>query len=80
MSGFDVEEFVVDLYYWFDKSTKRKNMLQEYCQFCDHSYRAIVKHVSTRWLIFELAIECSLKQFRGLASYFKSEDKNCTGA
>ena len=26
--GFDVEEFVIDLYYWFDKSTKRKNGLQ----------------------------------------------------
>ena len=25
--GFDVEEFVVDLYYWFGKSTKRKNEL-----------------------------------------------------
>lgn len=25
---FDVEEFVIDLYYWFDKSTKRKNGLQ----------------------------------------------------
>ena len=76
MSGFDVEEFVVDLFYWFDKSTKRKNLLQEYCQFCDHSYRAIVKHVSTRWLSLELAIERSLKQFQGLASYFRSEEES----
>ena len=46
-SGFDMEEFVVNLFYWFNKSTKRKNLMQEYCQFCNHSYRAIVKHVST---------------------------------
>lgn len=26
--GFDVEDFTVDLHYWFDKSTTRKNMLQ----------------------------------------------------
>ena len=26
--GFDVEDFVIDLYYWFDKSTKCKNGLQ----------------------------------------------------
>ncbi len=76
LSGFDVEEFTVDLFYWFDKSTKRKNLLQEYCQFCDHSYRAVVKHVSTRWLSLELAIERSLKQFPGLTSYFKSEDES----
>ena len=49
-SGFDVEEFLIDIYYWFDKSTKRKNTLQEYCKFCDHDYRSIIKHVSTRWL------------------------------
>ena len=33
--GFDIEELVVDLYYWFDKSTKRKNELRSYCMFCD---------------------------------------------
>ena len=26
-TNFDVEELVIDLYYWFDKSTKRKNEL-----------------------------------------------------
>ena len=30
-SGFDVEDLVVDLYYWFDKSTKLKNELNEFC-------------------------------------------------
>ena len=49
--------------------------MQEYCQFCDYSYRAIVKHVSTRWLSLELAIERSLKQLQGLGSYFRSEDE-----
>ena len=28
--GFDAEEFTIDLYYWFDKSTKRKNRLRSY--------------------------------------------------
>ena len=27
---FDVEELAIDLYYWFDKSTKRKNGLLTY--------------------------------------------------
>ncbi|CAB4036850.1 PREDICTED: uncharacterized protein LOC107326933 [Paramuricea clavata] len=73
--GFDVEEFTIDLFYWFDKSTKRKNGLRDYCTFCDHKYRAVVKHVSTRWLSLELAVQRSLKQFPGLTSYFKSENE-----
>ncbi len=55
VSKFDVEEMVIDIYYWFDKSTKRKASLSEYCTFCDTSYREIVKHVNTRWLSLERA-------------------------
>jgi len=69
----DVEEFVVDLYYWFDKSTKRKNELRSYCVFCDQEYRSILKHVSTRWLSLEIAVDRSLRQFPSLKSYFLSE-------
>ena len=32
-SGFDVEDLCVDLYDWFDKSTKRKWILKEFCAF-----------------------------------------------
>lgn len=39
--GFDIEEFIVDIFYWFDKSTKRKNLLQDYCLFFDHIYRSV---------------------------------------
>lgn len=74
--GFDAEEFAVDLYYWFDKSTKRKNELRSYNLFCDQEYRGMIKHVSTRWLTLELAVERSLKQYRGLKSYFLSEDES----
>ena len=74
VSGFDIEEFVIDLFYWFDKSTKRKNGLQSYCTFCE--YHKVMKHVSTQWLSLEIAVERSLKQFPSLASYFKSEDES----
>ena len=33
--GFDVEEFIIDIFYWFDKSTKWKNGLKSYCTFCN---------------------------------------------
>ena len=73
-TGFYVEELVVDMfYYWFDKSTKRKSSLEEYCCFCDIQYRKIIKHVSTRWFSLETAVECVLKWYNGLCSYFASE-------
>ena len=73
--GFDVEEFTIDLFYRFDKSTKRKNALLSFCEFCDQEYRKVIKHVSTRWLSLELAIERSLKQFPSLKSYFLSNEE-----
>ena len=70
---FNNEEFPIDLYYWFDKSTKEKNGLRSYCIFCDQEYRAIVKHVSTRWFSLELAVQRIMKQLPSLMSYFRSE-------
>ena len=71
----DVEEFCIDIYYWFDKSTKRKNSLLSYCTFCDLEYRNIIKHVTTRWLSLKCAIERILKQYPSLKSYFLSENE-----
>ena len=64
---------VIDLYYWFDKSTKRKASLAEYCTFCDTNYREIVKHASTRWLSLERAVSHVLQQYAALKSYRLSE-------
>ena len=63
------------LIFWFDKSTKRKASLVEYCTFCDTEYRKIIKHVNTRWLSLERAVQRVLQQFDPLKSYFLSEGK-----
>ena len=73
-TGFNVDDMVVDLFYWFDKSTKRKASLQRYCDFCDTTYREIVKHVNTRWLSLERAVGRVLQQYSALKSYFQSEE------
>ena len=73
VSGFSVEDLVIDVFFWFDKSTKRKAALAEYCSFCDADYRQIVKHVSTRWLSLEKAVSRLLQQHAALKSYFASE-------
>lgn len=71
-TGFDIEDFLVDIYYWFDYSTKRKTTLAEFCEFCDQDYRKIIKHVSTRWLSLEKVVTRILKQYISLKSYFMS--------
>ena len=76
MANFNVEDLVIDLYYWFDKSTKRKATLLNYCSFCDVDYREIVKHVNTRWLSLERAVSRVLDQYDALRSYFLSQGKN----
>ena len=47
MTGFDVEDLAVDVSYWFDKSTKRKAGLEEFCVLCDTTYKEVVSRVNT---------------------------------
>lgn len=63
----------MDNYYYFDKSTKRKCELLDYCTFCDTEYRKVLKHIHTRWLSMELAVDRALRVYPGLHSYFLSE-------
>ena len=75
-SGFDIEDFCVDIFYWFDKSTKRKGILREFCDFCDNEYHEVVRYVSVRWLSLEKAIYRILQLYVSLQSYFKSESES----
>ena len=68
---------MVDTFYYFDKSTKRKNGLSDYCAFCDVEFRQVLKHISTRWLSLESAVSRVLLQYPGLTSHVISECKYC---
>ena len=72
ITGFDIEELAVDISYWFDKSTKRKARLEEFCVFCNTAYKEVVSRISTRWLSLEQAITRILELFISLTSYFIS--------
>ena len=80
VTKFDIEDFCIDTYFYFDKSTKQKNALQSYAEFCDREYRDILKHVN--WLSLERTVERIFLQYSRLKSYFKSEDapKSTTNA
>ena len=68
------------MFYYFNKSTKRKCTLKTYYESCDHKYRQILKHINVQWLSLERAVECILKQYAGLQSYFLSEDAPANGS
>ena len=53
------------------KSSKRKEKLIEYFEFCNQEYQ---KHVSCLWLSLERFIEGALKKIPSLKSYFLSEN------
>ena len=75
VSGFDVEDLCIDVFYWFDASTKRKGILKDFCTFCDSDYHEIVRYVSVRWLSLEKAVFTILQLLKSLTSYFKSEEQ-----
>ena len=75
-TGFDVEDLGVDVFYWFDKSTKRKGILKEFCSSCDSDYREVVRYVSVRWLCLERAVYRILQLYNSLQGYFKSESES----
>ena len=54
ITSFDIENHCVNLYQWFDKSSKSKNVLSEYFEFCNMEYSEVIKFVSTRWLSLEI--------------------------
>ena len=74
VTGFNVEDLIIDLFNWFEKSTKQKACLSEYCTFGDVNYGEVVKHVNMRWLSLERAVGRALQQYDALKSYCLSED------
>ena len=72
--GLNVEDVFVDLFYWFDKSSKRKGKLLEYFDFCDQEYQSVLKHLSVRWLSFECCLDKVVKKLPSLRAYFLSEE------
>ena len=71
---FNAEELLVDLYFYFDYSSKLKTLLLEFCAFCDQDFNKIMKFHSTRWLRLSTCLERTLKMYSSLKSYFLSQN------
>ncbi|XP_053267948.1 uncharacterized protein LOC128425383 [Pleuronectes platessa] len=76
VSGFDLEDMVVDIGYWFKGSTNRKGYLTEFCELHEAEYMEVLLHISVRWLSLERCVTRILRLYGPLASYFKSANEN----
>lgn len=75
--GCDVEAFVPGgcLYSEFSCSTKKVELLKDFCEFTNTKYKEILRHGPTRWLSLLPAIQKILECWPALKSYFVSLGK-----
>lgn len=71
-----IEEYLIDIYYYLEKSAKRKEKLKNFQMLHNAECRKILKHVSTRWLSLSRCLKRLLEQWHPLVSLFKEEVKN----
>ena len=75
--GFDFEEHCVNLFFCFDKFTKRKSTLKEYYKLCDSQYADFIKCSSTCSLSLECYLNKKLNKFPAVTSFSLSGEKGC---
>ncbi|XP_069109729.1 uncharacterized protein [Argopecten irradians] len=75
-----IEDQLIQVYYYLDKSSKRQKVLQNLQKLNDVEVRKILKHVSTRWLSLGICLNRMLSQWVPLTEFFKEESKTTTGS
>ena len=68
----NIGNLCIDFYCWFYKSSKRKDKLAEYFEFCEQEYKSILKHVSVRWFSLERCMDRILHKKPISKAYFLS--------
>lgn len=69
----DVESPLIDIFYYLDKSSKRKQALIEVQKRLELPVQKIIKHVPTRWLSLGKCLQRLVDQYDALVTYFKEE-------
>ncbi|KAH8020891.1 hypothetical protein HPB51_008003 [Rhipicephalus microplus] len=69
------DEVLEDIFYYFEKSAKRKDRLVEFQGMHNTEVRKILKHVPTQWLSLGRCLTRLLKQWQPLVSFFLNETK-----
>ena len=66
-------DLLIKIYYYLEKSSKRHKELKGVQTLCGTANHKILKHVCTRWLSLERALNRLLEQWPALLVYFKGE-------
>ncbi|KAK6486769.1 zinc finger MYM-type protein 6-like [Huso huso] len=66
-----IDELLIDIYYYLDKSGKRHKQLKQCQDLCGTEARKILKHVNTRWLSLGKCIDRLLQQWPALVEFCK---------
>lgn len=67
------DELLIDVFYYFKKSFKRKNELKKFQNLCSVEEKKIIKHCITRWLSLGKCLKRIIDQWQALLLYFKEE-------
>lgn len=70
-----VDDVLIDIFYYLERSSKRKEELKELQKKFDAESHKILKHVCTRWLSLGRSLKRLLEQWDVLASFFKNQIK-----
>ncbi|XP_067668324.1 uncharacterized protein [Haliotis asinina] len=70
---FNIDEILVDIYYYLDKSSKRLSGLGEWQKLYDVEHKTILRHVSTRWLSIGKSLDRVLENWNALKQFFHEE-------
>ncbi len=65
-----IDELLIDIYYYLDKSSSRQVELQKCQELCNSEERKILKHVNTRWLSQGTCVNRLLRQWEPLQMMF----------
>ena len=68
-----VDELLIDIYYYMDKSSKRLQEFQSFQAMRECETHKILKHVSVRWLSLGVCLSRLLEQWPALEAFFNSE-------
>ena len=71
-----IEDMLIAIYYYLDKSSKRKAVLNDVQKLCDADVKKILKYCSTRWLSLGQCVTRLLDQWEPLTVFFAAEAKN----
>ena len=75
VSHFNLEDQQVDLYYYFQGSTRRKGILIEYIQFLALEWEEMSRFVKIRWLCLTRCCDKEQQKYPALQALLQVEQK-----